>query len=131
MDSLGALGNMDATFATAQSKASAELARNKLEAVTQTSGDSKQAIENAAQKFEAVFISQMLKPMFETIERSEMFSGGHGGKMFRGMMVEEYGEKMAEAGGIGLAEHIKQELIDIQEARSNSNKRSMSLGTSK
>jgi Rod binding domain-containing protein len=129
MESLGALGDMDATLATARSKASA----NKLQALTQagSEGDSKQAIEETAKKFEAVFISQMLKPMFETVERNEMFSGGHGGKMFRGMMVEEYGKKMAEAGGIGLAEHIKQELIDIQEAQSNRNKGSMSIGTSK
>ena len=131
MENLSALGNTDATLATAKSQASADMAKDQLQAVKQGGGDSKEAIENAAEQFEAVFISQMLKPMFESIERNEMFSGGQGGKMFRGMMVEEYGKKMAEAGGIGLAEHVKQELIDIQQAQSTTNNRSMSLGTGK
>jgi flagellar hook-basal body complex protein FliE len=67
-------------------------------------------LDRAAQEFEAVFLSQLLKPMFETVEVDPMFGGGHGEEMFRGMIVEEYGKELAERGGIGLKDHIKEQL---------------------
>ena len=79
-------------------------------------------IEQAAKEFEAVFLSEMLKPMFEGLEPDPMFGGGHGEKVFQGMMIQEYGKTMAEQGGIGLAEHVKTELIKLQEALDNGNR---------
>lgn len=79
-------------------------------------------IEQAAQEFEAVFLSEMLKPMFAGLEPDPMFGGGHGEKVFKDMMVQEYGKTMAEQGGIGLAEHVKTELIKLQEALDNGNR---------
>lgn len=79
-------------------------------------------IEEASQEFEAVFLSEMLKPMFESIEPDPMFGGGAGEKAFKGMMVQEYGKIMAEQGGVGLAEHVKTELIKLQEALDNGNR---------
>ena len=74
-------------------------------------------IEHAAQDFEAVFISEVLKPMFEEINNPDpLFGGGHGEKVFNGMMLQEYGKLMAEQGGIGIASHVKAELMRIQEA---------------
>lgn len=79
-------------------------------------------IDHAAKEFEAVFLSEMMKPMFETIDVNPMFGGGHGEKAFRSMMVQEYGKTMAEQGGIGLAKHVKAELIKLQEAIDNGNR---------
>ncbi|MCB9988732.1 MAG: rod-binding protein [Rhodospirillales bacterium] len=73
-------------------------------------------IEEAAQEFEAVFLSEMLKPMFEgTMEPDPMFGGGKGEEIFKGMMLQEYGKMLADKGGVGIAEHVKAELIRIQE----------------
>ncbi|PJB73097.1 MAG: flagellar biosynthesis protein FlgJ [Alphaproteobacteria bacterium CG_4_9_14_3_um_filter_47_13] len=75
-------------------------------------------IEESAKEFEAVFLSEMLKPMFAEINKSDpLFGGGHGEEIFNGFMVQEYGKIMAEHGGIGIAEHVKAELIKIQEAQ--------------
>lgn len=74
------------------------------------------AIDAAAQEFEAVFLSEMIKPIFEELKSDPMFGGGQGEEVFQGMMVQEYGKLMSERGGVGIAEHVKAEMIRIQEA---------------
>lgn len=73
------------------------------------------AVEAAAKDFEAVFITEMLRPMFDGIEVDKRFGGGRGEEVFRSMMIDEYGKAVAEAGGIGMADHIKAELLKAQE----------------
>lgn len=68
-----------------------------------------------AEEFEAVFLSQMLSHMFEGIETSETFGGGHGEDAYKSMMTEEYGKILARTGGIGVADHVKAEMIRLQE----------------
>ncbi len=74
-----------------------------------------QAAGQASEEFEAIFLSQMLAPMFETVEEDPMFGGGPGESMYRSLLVEEYGKIVAQTGGIGLADHLQQELIRLQE----------------
>jgi Rod binding domain-containing protein len=91
----------------AQSKSSAALK----DAVS--SGDKKR-IDAAAEDFEAVFITEMLKPMFSLVEVDDTFGGGKGEEVFRDFMVNEYGKMIAKQGGIGLSAQIKNELIKMQ-----------------
>lgn len=72
-------------------------------------------IDESANDFEASFLSEMIKPMFEGIEVDEMFGGGRGEEVFRDMMVQEYGKKMANSGGIGIAAFVRNEMIRQQE----------------
>lgn len=74
-------------------------------------------IDQAAEDFEAVFLAEMIKPMFEGIEVDEMFGGGKGEEVFRDLMIQEYGKNMAQAGGIGIASFVKDELIRQQEGK--------------
>tara|TARA_R110002124_G_scaffold64985_2_gene177252 strand:- start:63222 stop:63554 length:333 start_codon:yes stop_codon:yes gene_type:complete len=71
--------------------------------------------EAASKEFEAMFITQMLKPMFESIEANPVFGGGKGEEVFKGFLVEEYGKSLSKAGGIGLADNVRQEMIRMQE----------------
>jgi Rod binding domain-containing protein len=71
----------------------------------------------AATEFEAVFIAQMLKPMFEELESDGLFGGGHAESMNRDLMVDEYGKKIAESGGIGLADSVMAEILKMQETQ--------------
>lgn len=71
----------------------------------------------AAVEFEAVFLAQMLQPMFEGIESNGLFGGGHAESMHRSMLVEEYGKSLAEAGGIGLADEVLAEMLKMQETQ--------------
>ena len=72
-------------------------------------------IEKAAQEFESVFLAEMLKPMFSPLKPDPLFGGGKGEEVFQGFMIQEYGKMMSDRGGIGLAEHVKAEMIRIQE----------------
>ncbi len=74
-----------------------------------------QEIGEAAKEFEAVFIAEMMKPMFENVKTDGMFGGGKAEEIFRSLMLQEYGKMMAQTGQIGIADHVKEELIKIQE----------------
>ena len=69
----------------------------------------------AAEEFEGVFISVMLKQMFAGLKAEAPFGGGQAEETFRGLMVDEYGKMLAGRGGLGLAEHVQRELLALQD----------------
>jgi Rod binding domain-containing protein len=81
--------------------------------------DSAAKAEKVAQDFEAVFLSQMLQPMFKDIEPEEPFGGGQGEDIWKSMMIDEIGKQMAKNGGIGLAASVKREILRMQESQHN------------
>ena len=74
-------------------------------------------LREAAQEFEGVFLSQMLKPMFENMASAPPFGGGPAEDMYRSLMVDEYGKSIAKAGGIGIADQVMREMIKMQEVQ--------------
>lgn len=68
-----------------------------------------------SEEFEAVFLGQMLKPMFENIEAAEPFGGSSSEKIWQTMQVDEYGKAIAKAGGIGIADAVFREILKTQE----------------
>lgn len=80
------------------------------------SGVNMAQIEEAATDFEAMFITEMLKPMFDGVMGADpTFGGGKGEEVFKGFMLQEYGKMIAKDHGIGLAASVKAEMIRIQE----------------
>ena len=73
-------------------------------------------VRRVAEAFEAVFISQMMAPMFQGLETDELFGGGPGEDIYRSVLIEEYGKSIARAGGIGLSDAIQREILRLQEA---------------
>lgn len=69
----------------------------------------------AVKDFEAFFISQMFEQMYSTVPVNETFGGGNGEKIFRSMMVDEYGKMMTKSGGIGLTDQIMTQILQQQE----------------
>lgn len=78
------------------------------------------AVAETAKDFEAFFISQMMENMFEGISTEGMFGGGHAEKIYRSMMISEYGKKIAGNGGIGIADHVMRFMIETQNQIDNS-----------
>lgn len=76
-------------------------------------------LRKQAQDFEAVFIGEMLRPMFENIQAEEPFGGGQSEQMWRDMQVDEYGKALARQGGIGLADAVLDQLIRMQESQNH------------
>ncbi|MCB9963440.1 MAG: rod-binding protein [Rhodospirillales bacterium] len=93
---------------------------------TSVDAKKKQQIEDAAQDFEAVFLSEMMKPMFETVKVDPMFGGGKGEEVFRSFLVQEYGKILAATNRTGLSDSVSATLMKAQEAQSGG----ISSGTS-
>ena len=72
-------------------------------------------IRAAAENFESFFLSQMFEYMFAGIDTDGPFGGGHGEKIFRSLLFQEYGKAMAAQGGIGVADTIERQLLQLQE----------------
>lgn len=71
-------------------------------------------VRKAAEDFEAVYVAQMLKPMFDSLPSEPPFGGGMAESFWRSMQVEEYGKAIVRNGGIGLADAVMRELLRAQ-----------------
>lgn len=110
MNNIAPLSNLTSTLIpTSQTKLSSDA----LKEAARTKDMAK--IDQAAKDFEAVFVTELLKPMFEGIKTNENFGGGKGEEIFRGFMIQEYGKMMAETGRLGIADQIKADMIRMQE----------------
>ena len=69
----------------------------------------------AAEKFEGVFVGQFLNQMFAGVKTDGPFGGGQGEKMFRSLMLNQYGKEIASRGGFGLSNAITSALLSHQE----------------
>lgn len=69
----------------------------------------------AADEFEAIFISQMLKSMSVGVKTDGPFGGGQSEEIYRDLMNEELGKVMTAKGGIGMSDAIYREILKSQE----------------
>ncbi|NJC42472.1 Rod binding domain-containing protein [Brevundimonas alba] len=72
-------------------------------------------MRETAEAFEASFLSQMLKPMFEGLSTDGPFGGGEGESTWRSFMVEAMAKQTVRAGGIGLADQVVAQMLKMQE----------------
>ena len=64
------------------------------------------ALREACQEFESVFITYLMKNMRKTVPRTESLSGGLSQDVYLSMMDEQVARVVAKGPGIGLAESI-------------------------
>lgn len=72
-------------------------------------------IKKTAQDFEATFVAQMLKPMFQGLKTDGLFGGGQAEETWRSFLIDEMAKKTVSAGGIGLAGPVMSEMLKMQE----------------
>lgn len=75
------------------------------------------ALRRAAEEFEALFLAEMLAPIFETMETDGPFGGGSAERIYRSLMVQEYGKALTQSGGVGIADAVERELLKLQETQ--------------
>ena len=78
-------------------------------------GASSQKIKETADAFEASFLSQMLKPMFEGLSTDGEFNGGQAEGTWRSFMIDAMAKQAVKAGGIGLSGVVMSEMLKMQE----------------
>ena len=75
-------------------------------------------LEQAARKaeeFEALVLSQLLAPMFDTAKSPSLFGGdGPEQDAYQSMLNDEYAKLLAARGGVGIADSVKDALIQMQ-----------------
>jgi peptidoglycan hydrolase FlgJ len=68
----------------------------------------------AAQNFEAMFLNTMFQEMQTGIDGDGPFGGSGALKVWRSFLTNQYATTFAKAGGIGIADHVYQELLRQQ-----------------
>jgi peptidoglycan hydrolase FlgJ len=72
---------------------------------------------HTAQEFESVLLGQLTGLMMQTTQHSDTFGGGsQSEEMWQGFMAEQMGKNIARSGGVGLATHVYDQIIRLQEA---------------
>lgn len=72
-------------------------------------------MRQTAEDFEASFLTQMLKPMFDSLSTEAPFGGGEAESTWRGFLIEAMAKQTVKAGGLGLSDTIVSEMIKMQE----------------
>lgn len=85
--------------------------------------DVRAVLRQRAVDFEAVYLAQMLQPMFAGTEATPPFGGGTGEDIWRSMQTQEYGKAIAQRGGVGIADAVFRELVAAQAAHDGSSRR--------
>ena len=75
---------------------------------------SKAATADIAQQFEATYLSAMLAAMFKDVKPEAPFNGGAGEEAFGSFLTDAMARKLAQAGGVGLADNLSRELLKLQ-----------------
>ena len=90
-----------------------------LEAGAPTIGSiaSRSAIEarEVSEDFEAIFLAQVLDQMFRGIKTDGPFGGGFSEGLYRSMMNEEVAKAISRSGGVGIADAVYREILNLQE----------------
>lgn len=73
----------------------------------------------AAEGMEANFLKEMLKNMRKTVEESSEMKNNRGFQIFRGMLDDHYAETAAKTQGIGIAELIVNQVLEMQRQQEN------------
>jgi Rod binding domain-containing protein len=89
-----------------------------LDPVVQPAAASEARIDRAAKEFEALVLSEMLAPLFNSVETPGIAGGGPGEKAFASLLQEQYAKAIADRGGFGIADQVKAALINLQARRS-------------
>ncbi len=70
--------------------------------------------KQAAQNFEAMFLSNMFQEMFTNIDGDGPFGGSGALKVWRSLLTDQYAKTFARNGGIGIASHVYDQLLKQQ-----------------
>lgn len=103
--------NFDTVAFALNNKPSMSLSTNKSLSVDEA--------KETAQDFEAFFMTKMMESMFEGISTDGMFGGGNAEKVYRSLLLNEYGKAMAKTGSIGISDDVMSAILKMQETASN------------
>lgn len=73
--------------------------------------EQREKLKEVAQKFEAVFVNQMVGSMRKTVSRGGLVPESQAEKVFRGMLDQQHAEKISQSDQLGLSQMIYDHLL--------------------
>ena len=73
------------------------------------------AAAKAAEDFESFFLWQVFDNMFADIPTDGPFGGGQAERIYRSLMSQEFARIVARGGGVGIADFVQREMLNLQE----------------
>jgi peptidoglycan hydrolase FlgJ len=74
----------------------------------------KSKAKSASGEFEAMFLNSMFEQMNTKVDGEGPFGGSGAQKVWRSFLTNQYAQMYAKAGGIGIANHVYDELLKLQ-----------------
>ncbi len=90
--------------------AKAESSKN----ILKSNSNSPQELQKATENFEAILLNMVLKAMWKTIQKSDLFEKSNSTQIYEGLMLSSLSEEMARNGGMGMAKVLYQQLSKEQ-----------------
>ena len=81
-----------------------------IEAMLKIKGKTK----SAAGEFESMFLNSMFEQMNTKVDGEGPFGGSGAQKVWRSFLTNQYAQMYAKAGGVGIANHVYDELLKLQ-----------------
>ncbi len=72
--------------------------------------DSPKELQKATENFEAVLLNMVLKAMWKTIQKSDLFEKSNSTQIYEGLMLSSLSEEMSRNGGMGIAKVLYEQL---------------------
>ncbi|MGA8495453.1 MAG: rod-binding protein [Xanthobacteraceae bacterium] len=83
---------------------------SQIEAMLKIKGKAK----SAAGEFESMFLNSMFEQMNTNVDGEGPFGGSGAQKVWRSFLTNQYAQMYAKAGGVGIANHVYDELLKLQ-----------------
>ena len=68
----------------------------------------------AVKEFEALVLTELLRPLFESVETPGIAGGGPGEAVYGALLQEQYAAVIADQGGVGIADSVQRALLEQQ-----------------
>ncbi len=86
--------------------------------VAQALSPAQAKIRKTAEEFETMYLENMLQQVFpQDSGEGPIGNNGPGSDVWRGMLVNEYARGVSKSGGLGIADTIYRQMLQMQEAQ--------------
>jgi flagellar protein FlgJ len=85
---------------------------SQVEAMLKVKGKAK----SAAGEFESMFLNSMFQQMSTGVDGDGPYGGSGALKVWRSFLTDQYAKMYAQSGGVGIAQHVYDELLKLQGA---------------
>lgn len=82
-------------------------------------GQTPEDIAKTAKSFESLFVGQMLNLLFEGVSADPLFGDKASDNIYRSMLLDQYGKKIADGHSLGIADQVQAELLKLQEVKND------------